>query len=1291
MKKLTFMFAMLLMAVVSFAQEVTLPEGLTTEEYEFTATKLASGFGLDEEVSRTVNVAFDGNDVYVQGLSNNETYASSWVKGVVNGDQITFEKEQELYVLDLGFMLIKGVFNPNSDVVFAYDAANNKMTADAYEISDDNGEGYHAIEQYANVVIAKAGGETPVDEPTVVTLPEGVTAVDYQMTATTLKNYNRVDVNRTVKVAVDGTDVYMQGLAECLPEAWVKGMLGGDEVVFEGSQLLGDNDGFDAMFEPDHEHIAFTYDAAADKYTISAYELQAKSDTWELYETVVIAKDNGGDVPGDDPIEPQGDFTISPEGVQQTSLSTFVITFNNYTVKSFMGEATATLTNTTTENTQTVDVEVSEDGKTATMNFEETTEPGKYTLQVVDLCTENYKFLDNELVFNYEIAGFEEPIEWTATPEAGEVEKIEVVTINFNKMLEVADGTQAYLFKGEEELQAKDITLTGGDKAVFVAFDEVTEAGEYQVVIPEGISTIAGEAVPEIAINYTIAGSVEPMEDYTISPEGTMQESLSTFVVTFNNFGVSTLGSEENATLKNNTTGVEQTAVMEISEDKKVVTMNFEETTEPGKYTLTLGDLWNASTYQILDPITANYEIAGAVEQLTWTATPEAGEVEKIEIVTVSFNKMVEVADGTQAYLFKGEEELQAKDITLTGGDKAVFVAFDEVTEAGEYQVVIPEGINTLEGEAVPEIAIDYTIVGEAPVLACEIDPAAGEVTSIKDFTLTFNGEVSLDAYDAQAVLTGGNLEEAVKAPLAISEDHKVVTFSFDEITEAGEYTLTIPEGAIFNRATFEDVAEMTFNYTIVGGEDDPTQPVVVPATATIEDWTLEGSLYASGGIQTLNQGTKVAFEGENIYIQGLCQYLPEAWVKGTFADGKAVLKSGQIYGTLEEGGETYEFYMMGANADSEGNLTLVDEFVLNYDADAEKFTLEDGVYILDNSNNTTPSFYDLFMSLVLTKGKYVAPEVVELPEGAVVEDWQYEAYDNYYQETVTRPSQVAFVGNEVYVNGITEVLPEAWIKGTLDGDKVTFAANQYLGHYESSYGSLDLFFNPEADVVFGYDAEAGKLTAAEYVTFTGSYNYDEMSDVVITKVPEAAAVPAIPTINEVEIATYSYMGATIPATSVDGEPLAASKLYYMILVEKAKDQSEPFVLKAENYTPYEEDMTEIPYMFNDAENYYIQAYGDVHYVYLLTDAEEIDTWYRLGVKSIYYGGGEVNESEIAWYTIKEYPTSVTGISEIAAEDEGSVYYDAMGRRTNSQAKGLLLKQVRMADGSVKTVKIARK
>jgi len=45
----------------------------------------------------------------------------------------------------------------------------------------------------------------------------------------------------------------------------------------------------------------------------------------------------------------------------------------------------------------------------------------------------------------------------------------------------------------------------------------------------------------------------------------------------------------------------------------------------------------------------------------------------------------------------------------------------------------------------------------------------------------------------------------------------------------------------------------------------------------------------------------------------------------------------------------------------------------------------------------------------------------------------------------------------------------------------------------------------------------------------------------------------------------------------------------------------------------------------------------------------------------------------------------------VNADEQNAVYFDAMGRRTNAQAKGLLIKQVRMADGTVKTVKMARK
>ena len=172
MKKLTFMFVMLLMGLVSFAQGetddpqlVVLPDGVTTEDYVFTATK-QGGFS-STEVERTVKVGFTGNDVYVKGLSDAESVADAWVKGTLNGNSITFAKGQLMFKQDFGFMVITSYFNAPNDVVFAYDAANNKMTcADGYGIGSIDEEGtFHAEESYYNVVISQGGGG---DEPPVV-------------------------------------------------------------------------------------------------------------------------------------------------------------------------------------------------------------------------------------------------------------------------------------------------------------------------------------------------------------------------------------------------------------------------------------------------------------------------------------------------------------------------------------------------------------------------------------------------------------------------------------------------------------------------------------------------------------------------------------------------------------------------------------------------------------------------------------------------------------------------------------------------------------------------------------------------------------------------------------------------------------------------------------------------------------------------------------------------------------------------------------------------------------------
>ena len=53
--------------------------------------------------------------------------------------------------------------------------------------------------------------------------------------------------------------------------------------------------------------------------------------------------------------------------------------------------------------------------------------------------------------------------------------------------------------------------------------------------------------------------------------------------------------------------------------------------------------------------------------------------------------------------------------------------------------------------------------------------------------------------------------------------------------------------------------------------------------------------------------------------------------------------------------------------------------------------------------------------------------------------------------------------------------------------------------------------------------------------------------------------------------------------------------------------------------------MSEIPYGFSDGWDVYTGT------VYLNQGEEEIATWDKIGIQSIYYGGGEVHKSAIAW------------------------------------------------------------
>ena len=273
--------------------------------------------------------------------------------------------------------------------------------------------------------------------------------------------------------------------------------------------------------------------------------------------------------------------------------------------------------------------------------------------------------------------------------------------------------------------------------------------------------------------------------------------------------------------------------------------------------------------------------------------------------------------------------------------------------------------------------------------------------------------------------------------------------------------------------------------------------------------------------------------------------------------------------------------------------------------------------------------------------GETVEPEpeetgVVLLPEGAEVFEYNMAYINPSSGEEASKPINVAVVGNEVYFQGMSQYLPEAWVKGTLDGNQVTFAANQLMGSY-GSYGESYFFYNGET--VFTYDADANtySTTGQIFGVLADQYYDGRYQDPVLTKVNEVAGVPATPTISGIEGTTYGdVVDFNIPTVDVNGNAMATSKLSYQFFVD---DEETPLEFTTEYFSKLTENMTVIPYGFTEDYDFYSD------YIYLNMPH---DTWVRLGIQSIYTGGGEENKSEIFWFEMPAGP--VEAPAELATE-----------------------------------------
>ena len=221
------------------------PAGLDTETYIYKGLSYVD-MG---SVTYNVQVGFDGNDVYIQGLLR--ALPQGWIKGVKNGNQITFamgqclgetevidaQTKENLGLLPVTLMYQNGTTGEMTDFVLDVNEDTGVLTdADSYGalIFDDGNEGMLDALLSSQLTPESALGDVSYD---LVTPPASaeVFGVDISATSYTLNK----QVSNTGMMAIDGNDIYVLGLCPDV-SGWVKGTIGANNMVtFPKGQYLG--------------------------------------------------------------------------------------------------------------------------------------------------------------------------------------------------------------------------------------------------------------------------------------------------------------------------------------------------------------------------------------------------------------------------------------------------------------------------------------------------------------------------------------------------------------------------------------------------------------------------------------------------------------------------------------------------------------------------------------------------------------------------------------------------------------------------------------------------------------------------------------------------------------------------------------------------------------------------------------------------------------------------------------------------------------------------------------------
>ena len=384
-----------------------------------------------------------------------------------------------------------------------------------------------------------------------------------------------------------------------------------------------------------------------------------------------------------------------------------------------------------------------------------------------------------------------------------------------------------------------------------------------------------------------------------------------------------------------------------------------------------------------------------------------------------------------------------------------------------------------------------------------------------------------------------------------------------------------------------------------------------------------------------------------NLYLHNIVSelYTEEGyWVKAEKVESKAdtyVIHPQPIY--IEDYyGTIYTYNITKMKITSEGSVVPDGNGDITLTWKNQKVTISDIFGAADATSNGWSGCLNWNASMTVLTDKAIKelPAGVQAFDASMIYSSQLPAETGDQKGTMVK---MAIDGNDVYLH-ITDEF-DSWIKGTINGQTVSFPAKQYLGGSQSYnlhiyFMTCDISSILSDKITFAYDADSKRLTNTDsYMVINGSkkklYYLDLYGAPVIAPYIDAAHTP-LPASNfggsnYIRSYGYGYLDFDAPTFDAEGNFLNPNNLYYRVYLGYDYDEEKgvcnkmkQFVFTPEEYAELTENTTDIPFTFS-GYNFWNNG-SSFEFVYYFNRA----CW--VGIQTVYRGGGQENVSEISWY-----------------------------------------------------------